>query len=425
MSTAAPEPPYLLVDACSYCYGAAGTTSAVLDRLAAEIPCVLVAKGSSLELLRAHRRLDHVVECDTEDWRELCRIAPLVERASLAFVNTNPVMTVFARARGVPVVYLDIIPWLNATVAEQTSALESLFDNADGFASLDARALFAGAERFLLQTYLVPFDHDPSIAAPKLVGPLLHSTLVGGRAPAQRENRLLVSVGGLFNPDTPPEDLVPYVRDVANTACETAAEYGIADVWLAGPPRLRAIVRERSGPPRLTVRHLAHGRFVELLLRSEFAAVAPGLTSIFECFAAAVPTLLLPATNLSQMRQVAAVRACGLDGELDAGRALAARYASLAAETDEIVATRRIGAALREAAADGSLPDALRAGFATLLSSQDGDELHARRHRYVRSLGGDGAADTAAEIGRVWGAAAAWGELSPRSRSGRGRTQNA
>lgn len=399
---ALPRQPYVLVDACAYCFGAAATTAMALERLDPEIPCVFVGGGSSLEFLGDHPRFATVLSADTQRWSDLLRLERAFAGAAACFVNTNAVMAIHARDRGVPVVLLDIIPWLQGSIGDSAELARELHDNRRWLGSRpDAEALLAGVESFLAQSYLLPFELDPAIEHPHLIPPILPPA---ASAPPRREigdNTLVVSLGGLFNPDADGEVLAAFAAAVATAACRAARRAGVAEVILAGPDRLRDLVAERDRAPRLRVGHLAHEELLAALAGARFAAIAPGLTSIYETFAIGTPTLLLPCTNFSQLLQLRAVAARDLGGDLAVGGALGERLAAIA-DRGEVEGTRAVVRALGEGLADGTLAATLDSGFAALAASSRRDPIVGARRALLEDLGVDGAAHAAAAVEAAW-----------------------
>jgi len=397
---------YLLVDACSYCFGAASTTSAVLDQLSYEIGhVVFIGTGSALEFLRQHPRITHVIEANTEHLSELQNHRAKIKNASLILVNTNPVMALFARSLGVPVAYIDILPWLERTLDEKIQTVACLYDNCGGFREIaDPVEQLAQVDCYIMQSYFHAFDVDLRIRNPILVPPLLGTVAETQQDPKKiltHDERLLVSMGGLFNPDVSPEPLIRYARIVADISWQIASKNGYKEVWFCGPEILCNYIPQRDQATSLRVFRLSHPDFLNAVAFSKSVAIVPGLTSIYETFASGTPTLLLPPTNYSQVLQVRAVRDCGLAGELIAN-AWQITDERILIDKSEVDSTRQIADLLDRAAKNGKLKKNLRSCFERLIRTQQKDPLIIQRQEVVNRRGLDGALQAAKEIEKVW-----------------------
>ncbi|WP_139787304.1 hypothetical protein [Cohnella massiliensis] len=394
---------YILVDACSYCYGPASTVSTILDAIGAEkrsFDIVFLGTGSSLEFLQGHPAIDRIVEVNTESFSALEQIQDVVSRASLALVNTNPVLAIFAKQRRVPVVYVDILPWMHPEIESQIDSIRGLYDNEARLAQIKRpQDLLAGADKFLMQAYLTDFPVDPSIRNPIRIAPLLDRHLQERPRPgADRRRRLLISTGGLFNPDTREEALVEYARQIAEIGWEAARGAGLDEVFICGPEKLQTIIPARkAGQTSLTAARFPHSAFMEQLKNSDYIAIVPGLTSIYETFGLGIPTLLLPPTNYSQVLQTRAVIDSGLADRL----AVTEGFVEICRETarhGEIEGTRRLLRMLEEALRGKSFRQSVRNGFERLLGTSREDAVLSKRQSFMHALGNDGAETVAKHV---------------------------
>lgn len=376
---------YMLFDACSYCYGPAGSLSTVMDCIDPNIEIYLAGLGSSLEILQTHKSVKKIIELDTEDMYQLEKIKDIIQNASVIVTNMNPVLAVYSKIVGAKVVFIDILPWMDASVESRIQSVKMLNRNSEFLKSVpNVETYYQNIDIFIMQNYLEEFPIDSKIRNYEIVSPLLDPFVYDGLKNVS-ENRLLICTGGLFNPDVNPSTLFSYSEVVIDVAHRIAEQNGIAEIILCGPPALSKLVRPYKGKVKIKALCLAHHDFVQLLSTSRYVAIVPGLTSIYETFALGCNTLLLPPTNYSQVLQTQAVRNKNLDGNLICEN-LFPQMLHICEENGEIQATQKLMELIDEVIESRKFHSAIEKGLTQLFLCPNSDITQIRK-QYIHNMG--------------------------------------
>lgn len=380
---------YMLFDACSYCYGPAGSLSTVLDDLDNTIDIILIGEGSSLELLKEHPIIKRVIEINTEDLYQLETIKDLLLNAALVVTNMNPVLAVYAKSLGVLTVFIDILPWMDASVDSRVNLVGSLYNNKKFMEKLpDAYKYYENIDLNLMQNYLQDFKIDSSIKNYEVIPPLLDDFVFEGLREDCVTNRLLICTGGLINPDGDSKVLLSFAKCVLQMACMVSKEYRIDEIILCGPEILSTILDSTYEGICVKAVCLPHREFVRLLSKTKYVAIVPGLTSIYETFALGCRTLLLPPTNYSQILQLNAVKNKQLDGDLICDESFE-DLISVCEKEGEIETTKILIERIAQELKSNQLEKVLKTGFHNLLGSYDAG-ITKKRKEYIHAMGKDG-----------------------------------
>lgn len=376
---------YVLFDACSYCYGPAGSLSTVMDCIDSSIDVYLVGLGSSLEILQSHKSVKKVFKLDTEDLYQLEKIKDIIQKASLIVTNMNPVLAVYSKIVGAKVIFIDILPWMDASIESRLKSVKMLNRNNEFLESLpNLEIYYQNIDKFIMQNYLEEFPIDTNIKNYEVVSPLLDSFVYEGLKNVI-DNRLLICTGGLFNPDVEPTSLFSYCDVLIDAACRVSEQNGISEILLCGPPALSKFTQFYKDKLNVKAVCLAHYDFVRLLSTSKYVAIVPGLTSIYETFALGCNTLLLPPTNYSQVFQIQAVRNQNLGGNLIC-KNLFPQMIHTCKEYGEIQATKQLMKLIDEVIKSGELYHVIEEGFSELFLCPNSPIVQ-KRKQFIHGMG--------------------------------------
>lgn len=271
-------------------WGSSGKLSAVLsalrDRGGGKLRFVGLASGLGRPVL-AGQPVERWFDLpEGESGEELGRIVR-AQRVQAALVVLDGRLAKALRACGVPVVFVDSLPFL--------------------WTEGDRPDLPLDAEVYCAQrcVELPPEGAGVLADAPRLrwVDAVIADGGVTRRAaPTQRHRSALISLGGLRAPQL--ADWAGYPRIVLPAALEALTASGVTAVHIAGnlPAWLAAqLVDSCLHPAVTTVGALPHEDFLRRLAECDVLLTSPGLTTLLEAGRIGTPTLCLPPQNLSQI----------------------------------------------------------------------------------------------------------------------------
>ncbi|GAA3733360.1 hypothetical protein GCM10022225_14370 [Plantactinospora mayteni] len=259
------QQPVLLASACDFGWGSVGKLRLVLD----ELPGVPVA------LYPADGRPNPAAELLADRYRFVS--AP-PDRASVALVVNDPVAADEITRMGVPVVYLDSLPYLWATPEEVPRQVAVYCAQHGPYGALPAGSPLAGRSDIEWIEPIVPRARgrrggDGIVVS---VGGL-HSHLVGSAADAYL--RLV---------------LLPIAELLADGGRPVAAVCGNLPDWAC-----RDLAARLPGPVRIGAQTPAD--FEATLRGADLLITSSGSTTILQAAALELPMILLPPQNLSQI----------------------------------------------------------------------------------------------------------------------------
>lgn len=389
---------YILFDATSYCFGPAGSLNSIVDELHSLLSeyydFVFAGYGSSMELMRLNDNFSKLVNLDTEDFEALESMSDLVCNASAIVTNTNPVMAIYAKSKGKRVFVVDILPWMHNTVVNKIESVRHLKNNSQYFLRhSDSGNLLAEADIYIYQKYLVDFELDKLYKKPFCIAPI--SQIKQNENIQVKRNKLVISTGGLFNPDVDAENvLLKFGNQIIEAAVTEGRKHCINSIVLCGPQILQNKLEYSKYDGYVSVVCLKHSDFLQIIAESEFLAIVPGLTTIYEAFLTGNPTLLLPSTNFSQILQTEAVRKAGLGERLVCEDI----FTSITAEcikAGEVDGTEKMMKHMSQCIDSGEVRRVLEKGFDQLFVSKADSEFNTKRKRRIEEMGNNGAKEAA------------------------------
>lgn len=392
---------YLLFDACSYCFGPAGSLAPILrelyNLLGNKYKFVFAGCGSSMELMKKSTYISEFYEMDTEDFFSLDEASDLICGATAVITNTNPVMAIFARSKGVKTFFVDILPWMHNSVAKKLSSIENLNDNKRYLIEHpEAGDLLASVDAYLYQRYLVDFNIEKRYENAICVPPISQTMVSTGKVDVK--DRIVISTGGLFSPDIEAEKiLIGFGNQIIESAIKAAKSCQVSEILVCGPKVLQEKLDNFDYDFNISVICMEHDEFLETISNSRYLAIVPGLTTIYEAFLTQNRTLLLPATNYSQILQLEAVKEAGLGMDLTC-EDIFAENSKDCIEAGEIDGTAMMLAHMSNILDNGKLKQVVDDGFGMLLDDRGVDTLTMERRQYVINMGNDGAKDVAMRI---------------------------
>lgn len=383
------EEKYIIVDACAYCYGPAGSMDSIISAVNTKYQIILLGTGSALELLGKNKRITKIYEVDTENYFALEKYKALISNAKLVLCNTNPVMASFAKYCGCVVFYIDILPWMNSTITEKCHGIIELYNNGEFVEknNMNLDGCLSDVDMYYLQSYFVKFDVDSKIKNYKLIAPLVPKDIYDENN-FERKNNLIISTGGLINPDIEENDdtLCEFVRLLVKCSMKYADLNNLEHVYLCGPEVLKEI-NTNNYNGRLTVNSYGHNEFLKLVNSSKYIAFVPGLTTMYEAFLMKVKSLLLPPTNCSQVLQLDAIEKSNLSGKLICWN-VDSMIVDYCLKTTEVETAKKICELLKDWIKSGVLEEMLLNGFDNLFSDVGG-EVTEMRYEAVINMGQD------------------------------------
>ncbi|MEV7598193.1 hydroxymethylcytosylglucuronate/cytosylglucuronate synthase [Kitasatospora sp. NPDC089797] len=271
-------------------WGSSGKLGAVLSALrhrgGDRLRFVGLASGLGRPVLA-----DHPVERwfdlpETRSEQELRRIVG-AQRVQAALVMRDGPLANALRACGVPVVFVDSLPFLRT----------------DG----DRSDLPLDAEVYCAQRCVELPPEGARVLADVRRLRWVDAVIADGGAtrraePTPHPRRAVLSLGGLRAPRL--TDWASYPQLVLPAALEALTASGVTEVHIAGnlPAWLAAqLVDSCAHPAVTTVGALPHEDFVRRLADCDVLLTSPGLTTLLEAGLLGTPTLCLPPQNLSQI----------------------------------------------------------------------------------------------------------------------------
>lgn len=394
---------YILIDACAYCFGPAGTMDSIISGIEKKYKIILIGIGTTLELLKKNKRISEFYEVDTENLEDLDRHKSLIKNAKLVLCNTNPVMAAYAKFCGCIVFCIDILPWMNQSLEDKIIGIKELYNNSMFLANtnIDIMKQLKNVDMYYLQSYFIDFDIDSRIKNYQMIAPLVPKEIYCSKE-KEKHNTLVVSTGGLVNPDIngTEETLFDFVRILVECSMNFAEKYDLNRVYLCGPQILEEKIKDRYNG-KLVVGSFAHDDFISMMRESKYVAFVPGLTTMYESFLLGSRSLLLPPTNCSQVLQLDAINKSDLSGELicwDVDDELVFLCQSIS----EVETAEKLCKLLKEWINNGEMERMLLNGFNKLFSSSD-DSITEKRYRVVKDMGENAIDYIAKDINNIMG----------------------
>lgn len=392
---------YIIFDACSYCYGPAGSLGPIVEELRNVLGdtyrFIFAGYGSSMEVMRKSDFIDEYYELNTESFDELIKHDSFICSSYAIVTNTNPVMAIYAKSKDKKVFFVDILPWMHNAISKKIESVKDLHNNKNYFENNEsASELLAQVDTYIYQKYITDFAIDGKYKNIVCIPPI--SGYKSNKNTHKMEKRLVISTGGLISPDIDSkETLFDFVQVMLDEAIEISRKYGINEIVLCGPEILKKRINVSNGNQMVKVSSLEHNRFLELIACSEYLAIIPGLTTIYEAFLTKNKTLLLPSTNYSQILQSQAICEANLGKELICEEVMG-EDSILCVEAGEIEGTKLIIQYIKKYLKEGKIKDIFSMGFDRLFSADKNYELTEKRFNHVINMGENGAKQAADEI---------------------------
>ncbi|MFJ8471144.1 hydroxymethylcytosylglucuronate/cytosylglucuronate synthase [Kitasatospora sp. NPDC094011] len=271
-------------------WGSSGKLGAVLSALrhrgGDRLRFIGLASGLGRPVLADHpveRWFDLPKARSEEELRRIVR----AQRVQAALVVLDGELANALRACGVPVVFVDSLPFLWT----EGDRIDLPLD-AEVYCAQRCVELPPEGARVLADVRRLRWV-DAVIA---------DGTAARRAAPPPHPRRALLSLGGLRAPQL--TDWASYPRLVLPAALEALTASGVTEVHIAGnlPAWLAAqLVDSCAHPPVTTVGALPHEEFLRRLADCDVLLTSPGLTTLLEAGRLGTPALCLPPQNLSQI----------------------------------------------------------------------------------------------------------------------------
>ncbi|MFJ3219251.1 hydroxymethylcytosylglucuronate/cytosylglucuronate synthase [Kitasatospora sp. NPDC086801] len=271
-------------------WGSSGKVSAVLSALRGHrgggLRFVGLASGLGRPVL-AGQPVERWIDLPDGELDEAVAEAVRAERVRAALVVLDGRLAKALRSCGVPVVFVDSLPFLWTDGDRDDLPLD-----ADVYCAQRCVELPPECAGVLADVHRLRWV-DAVIA---------NGTATGRATPARPPRRALLNLGGLRAPHL--TDWSGYPRIVLPAALEALTAYGVDEVHIAGnlPAALTGrLVDACSTPARTTAGALTHEEFLDRLGTCDLLLTSPGLTTLLEAGQLGVPTVCLPPQNLSQI----------------------------------------------------------------------------------------------------------------------------
>lgn len=365
----------LLVNATNFGLGSAGKLASILDELP-DVEIVVYGSELGLNLFAADRPVVGRVSSGSPVDEALAAYG-----VDAALVVLDPPIAATAAAAGYAVAYVDSLPFL--------------WSRADDVPGLVTAYLAQ-------QTPALPrscWEALRSIRALRWIEAIVPA-LPPRRSPASSDEEVVINLGGLTSWYRSADDIA-YPAVVLPPLLDELGRAGYGSMLVATSETAIGTVRASiPAGPNVVVRSLDHASFCEAVAAARLLVTSPGLTTLLESGAMGVPTVVLPAQNLSQCMNTAAVAAAGGGSRcvtwppavVDAGALERARAEG------ESAALEYLYQAIEAARGRRDVEESLRAGIAEALVSQPASPAG----ELVRLLGRRGArqvADAVLELG--------------------------
>jgi hypothetical protein len=330
--------PRILFQSAPFCYGPVATTLNVIKALIREDYHILaITEGPTGDLIRRSGLPVETVSLATA--QPLSRpLQDLLETVDLVVSNTDLGFAAACRERGQRVAVIDTLFWMWDQIPP------SLLD----------------IDLYIVQCFTGIEPQLKRLGKPRnyfCVGPLVDSQ-EPPLTPAQRKNRIHVSLGGcdcaMVSPAEDPYP--PFILEVLAEACAEALPRE-CDVVISCGERIASQLNPQY--PRFLVRTLSNREYLETLRSARGILLSPGLTGTMEAFAAQTPVFFLPPQNYSQVLQLETFRQARV---APCGYTWADTYGdfNLPAFLPEEKAVRAVRAVINHAASDADVRGALK-----------------------------------------------------------------
>lgn len=257
--------PVLAVAVCDFGWGSIGKLRLILDELGGD-PVQVLAEPGSVHLT-SRFGIDHRIDVRTKEMP-----------ADLGLVINDPVAADTMAANGVPVLYVDSLPYLWTTQEDVPDEVDLYCVQRSPVRALPSRSPLAGREGIIWVDPIVPCPRDRCGGAGIVINVGgLHSPLSGDFATAYLN---LV--------------MVPLARLLAAEGHRVAGVCGNLDA--SATQELRAVLGSE-----VAVGPQSPYEFEEILRTADTLLTSPGSTTILQAAALGLPTVLLPPQNLSQI----------------------------------------------------------------------------------------------------------------------------
>ena len=269
-------------------FGPASTSVCLARVLQKNKECRIVSTGGALNFARKALPEMPFYNIDTSNENEFTKFLDLIPKDASIPSNTNPEFTLWASTKGYKVAAIDTLSWMWNEAPKCIDIVKP----------------------YIAQYYFGSFQ-DPAIdprETEKLfyVRPIIDYTSWSGRNWHKRDGCALIGFGGMGNPfDLHLEKqyaqwildcIIPYLLK-SNFVDRIHIVGGLLDKTLL-PGTLKPYSKKLivEGP-------LTPNDYQELLCRSQFCFLTPGLSSIYEVACAGLNPLFLPGSNVSQVFQ--------------------------------------------------------------------------------------------------------------------------
>ncbi|MGW4562120.1 hydroxymethylcytosylglucuronate/cytosylglucuronate synthase [Streptomyces sp. NPDC004561] len=287
------EDPVVAVAGVQFGWGSVGKIAAVMDVLRARhgdrLGFVGLASALGRPVLGAHP-LDAWLDVPADDGEFAALVA--TRRISAALVVLDPELASRLQSVGVPVVYLDSLPFLWTDRDELPVEVEAYCAQ---LCPALPRACWSSLRR---------------IRSLHWVGPVVG--MAGHDGPTPVPGRAVLNLGGLESPFRDGDDNA-YLSLVLDSALTALRDQGFRDVIVTGNVDLDRLPPTPASTG-LSIRggRLPRGEFLEALRTAELVVTSPGRTTLLETASLNQRCVVLPPQNLSQI-----VNAADVAGQVD------------------------------------------------------------------------------------------------------------
>lgn len=296
--------PKVLVSASAFGFGPSGKLDAICSELTRRsYECHFVGRSTALAFASANAATYASitrVEAPTQLSETHC------DEVDIVLTVMDSSLPAWARAWGIPCVYVDSLFWMWNWPADDRQRLASVISEIDGLTSPVAALDLITGLPFHAAQYVAHnlstvscVQNAPGVdeRIPEMIDPGRFrrvSAIVDVSCLEQKRRDVWLATGsGMLNPFRSIEAAAEWVTIVSGMLDEAAEAVGIAEpIILTGNANVLSRVGHSSSRVRLTA--LDHRAMLQTMNRAIGCLAPPGLTTILECAAYGVPVVLLP-----------------------------------------------------------------------------------------------------------------------------------
>jgi len=359
----------ILCDAVPFCFGPISKLLTVSEKLTDFAELTLLTSATSKELGK-NGPYTQVIDCNTEDVKELEKNRSIFESADLFVSVMNPVSTKFAKCCGTPVAQIDSLFWMWDNISPETVQSELYFiQNFDGVKEQ--------MEKF-----------KDKLRNPILVGPIVMEKPVT----KNKKNQLVVNFGGIESALIKIGKNSNYPFTVSRILFDILESQNDFDsVLFVGLDKIMKQLEKNSKLKNARFAFLEHKEFLKELAESRLLLTSPGLTTSFEAFSFGIPTVFLPPQNYSQYWNIEKFKKHSLVCQ-DTGWADLIPELGIGENEPEEEGVKKVLEAIRKFDKEKKIQQKVKKRISKSLSITQNEirELRKKQCQYFESLGGNG-----------------------------------